>query len=92
VPHYGPYGTRESPVAAAVEHAPIPAAADVVARRNAPPIFGVGLFRLVSDAEILSREDATDADGDGISGRVNRISTEDDAIGRFGYKCQTASI
>jgi len=92
VPHYGPYGTIASPVAAAVEHAPTPAAADVVARRNAPPLFGVGLFRLVSDEEILSREDPTDADGDGISGRVNRISTEDNAIGRFGFKCQTASI
>ena len=92
VPHYGPYGTIASPVAAAVEHAPTPAAADVVARRNAPPLFGVGLFGLVTDAEILSREDPTDADGDGISGRVNRIATEDNAIGRFGYKCQTASV
>ena len=37
-----------------------------MARRNAPPLFGVGLFRLVSDAEILSRADPDDVDVDGI--------------------------
>lgn len=92
IPHYGPKGTIADPVAGDVEHPAIPGDADVVARRNTPPIFGVGLFRLVSDAEILSRADPEDSDGDGISGRVNRISTEDNAIGRFGYKCQTASL
>ena len=92
IPHYGPKGTIADPVAADVEHPRIPAEADVVARRNAPPIFGVGLFRLIPDAEILSRADPNDEDGDGISGRVNIISTEDDAIGRLGFKCQTSSI
>lgn len=92
IPHYGPKGEIGDPVSASVEHPPIPAEADVVARRNAPPIFGIGLFQLVSDEEILSRADPSDADGDGISGRVNVIPTEDNAIGRFGYKCQTASI
>jgi CxxC motif-containing protein (DUF1111 family) len=92
VPHYGPTGTLADPVAAAVEHAPIPVEANVVARRNAPPLFGIGLFSLVADSEILSRADPTDADGDGISGRVNRIATENNAIGRFGFKCQTASV
>ena len=93
MPHYGPKGTRDDPVAASVEHPRIPDEEGlIVARRNAPPIFGVGLFRLVSDEEILSRDDPDDADHDGISGRVNIISTEDDAIGRFGFKCQTASI
>ncbi|MEM7231679.1 MAG: di-heme oxidoredictase family protein [Planctomycetota bacterium] len=92
LPHYGPKGTIENPVAPNVEHPAIPAHADVVARRNAPPMFGVGLFRLVSDSEILLRADPHDVNKDGISGRVNRISSEDDAIGRFGFKCQTASI
>jgi CxxC motif-containing protein (DUF1111 family) len=92
LPHYGPKGTIAEPVAHAVEHPSVPAEADIIARRNAPPIFGIGLFRLVTDAEILSRADPEDLDGDGISGRVNRIAAEDDQIGRFGFKCQTASI
>ncbi len=91
MPHYGPVGEASRPVTASVAHPPVPGNARV-ALRNAPPLFGVGLFRLVSDEEILSRADPGDADGDGISGRVNRIAAEDDAIGRFGYKCQTASI
>ena len=43
-----------------------------VTQRNAPPMFGVGLFEFVSDATILSRSDPDDSDGDGISGRANR--------------------
>ena len=92
IPNYGPRGSLSEPVSAAVEHPPIPAEADVVARRNAPPVFGIGLFRFISDAEILSRADPDDLDGDGVSGRVNVISSEEGAIGRFGYKCQTASL
>jgi CxxC motif-containing protein (DUF1111 family) len=49
----------------------------------------VGLLEAVSDAEILSREDPKDADGDGISGRANRVLdliTGREAIGRFGWK------
>jgi CxxC motif-containing protein (DUF1111 family) len=93
VPNYGPSGTIAEPVAADVEHPAIPSSPDaIVARRNAPPVFGLGLFRLVSDEEILSRADPDDANADGISGRVNRIPAEESRIGRFGYKCQTASI
>ncbi len=91
IPHYGPRGDNENPVASGVEH-PSLSQADVVAIRNAPPMFGLGLFRLVSDEEILSRADPQDANGDGISGRINRIEDENNQIGRFGYKCQTASI
>jgi CxxC motif-containing protein (DUF1111 family) len=92
LPTYGPKGTLADPVATNVEHPRVPPDADVVARRNAPPLFGVGLFRLVDDAEILSRADPGDADGDGVSGRPNFIASERGALGRFGYKCQTASI
>ncbi len=92
IPHYGPPGSIANPLSREVAHPPIPPEATVVARRNAPPLFGVGLFRLVSDEEILSRADPNDLDGDGISGRVNIIASEDNQIGRFGYKCQTASI
>ena len=91
IPHYGPKGTRDNPITNGVEH-PRLDQADVIARRNAPPMFGIGIFRLVPDPEILSREDPEDLNGDGISGRINRIEDEDNQLGRFGYKCQTASI
>ena len=60
-----------------------------VAQRNAPPIFGVGLFETISDATIMANADPDDADSDGISGRFNR---DGGAIGRFGYKAQSNNI
>jgi CxxC motif-containing protein (DUF1111 family) len=52
-------------------------------------LFGLGLFERVSDNEILSRQDPTDVDGDGVSGRPN---LEGDRVGRFGRKAQAATL
>lgn len=72
--------------------APFPAQA-LVGARLAPPVFGLGALEAVSDAEILSREDPTDADGDGISGRANRIATAAGTVlGRFGWKANTPDL
>jgi CxxC motif-containing protein (DUF1111 family) len=60
-----------------------------VAQRNAPPLFGVGLFEFVSNAAIFAHADPDDIDGDGISGRFN---VDAGAIGRFGYKAQSNNI
>ena len=59
------------------------------ATRNPIPFFGAGLLSEIPDTEILSRADPDDADGDGISGRVNYDGTE---VGRFGRKAQTARL
>ncbi|WP_428266300.1 di-heme oxidoredictase family protein [Haliangium sp.] len=59
------------------------------ATRNPIPFFGVGLLAEIPEAEILSREDPDDADGDGISGRANY---ERGFLGRFGRKSQSAAI
>jgi CxxC motif-containing protein (DUF1111 family) len=56
---------------------------------DAPPLFGAALFERVSDETILSMQDPTDADGDGISGRPN---IDGDRIGRFGLKAQAATL
>lgn len=58
-------------------------------RRSAPNGIGVGLLAFVPEAEILSREDADDADADGISGRANY---EQGRVGRFGYKAQATNL
>jgi CxxC motif-containing protein (DUF1111 family) len=62
---------------------------NVMTQRNPIPFFGVGLLAEIPDAEILSREDPDDADGDGISGRAN---FDRGFVGRFGRKSQTVSI
>jgi CxxC motif-containing protein (DUF1111 family) len=61
------------------------------AQRNGIPMFGTGLFEFVSNTEILSREDANDLDGDGISGRINTI-LNGTALGRLGLKAQANNI
>jgi CxxC motif-containing protein (DUF1111 family) len=47
-------------------------------------VFGFGLLDAVTDSTILAGADPGDADGDGISGRVNRFL--DGRVGRFGRK------
>ncbi|HJL14208.1 MAG TPA: di-heme oxidoredictase family protein [Sandaracinaceae bacterium LLY-WYZ-13_1] len=60
-----------------------------VALRNAIPFFGVGLIAELPGEAIEAHADPDDADGDGISGRVNR---DQGFVGRFGRKSQTVSV
>lgn len=41
--------------------------------RIAPAVFGSGLLEAIPEAQILERNDPDDANGDGISGRANRV-------------------
>ncbi len=57
--------------------------------RVAPMMIGLGLLEAIADADLLAAEDPEDADGDGISGRANRVfdhASGTEAIGRFGWK------
>jgi CxxC motif-containing protein (DUF1111 family) len=58
--------------------------------RQPPPLFGLGLVDRIDDATILSHEDPSDANGDGIHGRANRLP--DGRIGRFGWKANVPSL
>ncbi len=63
--------------------------------RLAPPVFGLGLLEDVPESTILSFEDETDRDGDGIKGHANYVynpQTKRTEIGRFGLKANTSSI
>ncbi len=63
--------------------------------RVAPAIYGLGLLEAVDAADIAAAADPDDADGDGISGRLNRVwdpITGEDSIGRFGWKANTANL
>lgn len=58
--------------------------------RLAPSLKGLGQLEKVPDAVIEALADPEDADGDGISGRVNRLP--DGRLGRFGWKAAQAGL
>jgi CxxC motif-containing protein (DUF1111 family) len=67
----------------------------LISPRVAPAMFGVGLLEDVPDDTLLALEDPDDEDGDGISGRVNRVddpSGGGTAIGRFGWKAAVPTV
>jgi CxxC motif-containing protein (DUF1111 family) len=70
--------------------------ADVqVSPRVAPAMIGLGLLEAIAEERLLELEDPDDADGDGISGRVNRVwdvEARASAIGRFGWKAEQPSV
>lgn len=63
--------------------------------RIAPPTFGLGLLEAVPEATLHELADPDDADGDGISGRVNRVwdaRANSHRVGRFGWKANTVDL
>ncbi|MEQ1891429.1 MAG: di-heme oxidoredictase family protein [Planctomycetota bacterium] len=67
--------------------------ADVFEQRQTPSIFGLGLLDTVGELEILSREDPTDTNGDGVSGRARHLTVNGQPeIGRFGWKAQVPRL
>ncbi|MEM6743800.1 MAG: di-heme oxidoredictase family protein [Pseudomonadota bacterium] len=69
---------------------------DVMVSPRAPlSLYGLGLLEAISDETLLSWADPDDLDGDGISGKVNRVhdaATGETAIGRFGWKAEQPSL
>jgi len=67
---------------------------DIVSPRVAPAVIGLGLLEAVPASTLEALADADDTDGDGISGRINRLTDDkgNPAIGRFGWKANVASI
>jgi CxxC motif-containing protein (DUF1111 family) len=71
----------------------IPAAANVVARRITPPLFGAGLIEAIPDDAIL--RNASRPKPDGVAGRahlVSDVTTGAARVGRFGWKAQQATL
>jgi len=63
--------------------------------RVAPPMPGVGLLEAIDEADILAAADAGDRDGNGISGRPNRVWSEElrePMLGRFGWKAGEPTV
>ncbi len=67
----------------------------VVSPRVASPLIGLGLLEAVPEAQIVAFADPDDLDGDGISGRANRVldvEAGQAALGRFGWKANQPSL
>ena len=63
--------------------------------RVAPPIHGRGYIEAIADETLQALADPADADGDGISGRVNRVldvESGERVIGRIGLKANNPSL
>lgn len=69
---------------------PVPAQATGTGLRTTPDIFGFGLLDAIPDETIVALSDPDDRDGDGISGRVNRLV--DGRLGRFGRKAAVSNL
>jgi CxxC motif-containing protein (DUF1111 family) len=66
-----------------------------ISPRVAPAMIGLGLLEAISEERLLSLADPDDADGDGVSGRVNRVPDVEAgelAIGRFGWKAEQPNV
>ncbi|MDO6681896.1 di-heme oxidoredictase family protein [Oceanobacter sp. 5_MG-2023] len=63
--------------------------------RNAPAIHGMGLLELIAQSDLEALADPEDADGNGISGRQNRVwdaRSQRWLPGRFGHKANRPNM
>lgn len=72
-----------------IDAEPVPDTADR-GFRTSPDVLGFGLLDAVPVSTLLALTDPDDADGDGISGRVNRFF--DGRVGRFGRKALVPTL
>ena len=66
----------------------------LISPRVAQQVVGLGLLEAVPASTLEALADPDDADGDGISGRINRVTDHSGkpAVGRFGWKANVATI
>ncbi|MBA3820597.1 MAG: thiol oxidoreductase, partial [Deltaproteobacteria bacterium] len=72
----------------------LPGAIDM-SYRQAPVVFGLGLLEAISEDTLAALADPDDADGDGVSGRVNvvwDVTTQSARTGRFGHKANVVTL
>lgn len=66
-----------------------------ISPRLAPALVGLGLLEQLSDQAILAHEDIHDRDGDGISGKANRVYSaefNDFRIGKYTWKASIPTL
>src|SRR5205085_5672798 len=71
----------------------IPTTATITARRQAQPLFGLGLIEAIPDVALIGY--ALLPKPDGVSGRaaiIEDVATGQKRVGRFGWKAQQATL
>ncbi len=89
-----PYTLRKPIYTLINSYIPLPGSL-MVSPRIGPQIYGLGLLEAIKESDILSKEDITDADGDGISGKANKVwnpVTQKIELGRFGWKANAPNL
>jgi CxxC motif-containing protein (DUF1111 family) len=69
--------------------------ATMFSARVAPAMIGLGLLEAVPEADVLALADPEDRNGDGISGRANRVwsvARQRTVLGRFGWKANQPDL
>jgi len=73
----------------------VPTAANIVARRRTPPLFGLGLVDATDDSTFIALAAAQAARNDGTAGRValvQNILAGMKTVGKFGWKAQVPTL
>lgn len=67
----------------------------MISPRMTPQMIGLGLLEAIAEEDIIANEDPDDLNGDGISGRANRVWSRQlnaVALGRFGWKAGQPTV
>jgi len=65
----------------------------LISARIAPQVIGLGLLEAIPEQRLVELSDPEDSDGDGISGRVQRVDFGGETdIGRFGWKGDAVNV
>lgn len=67
----------------------------LIGLRAANAVYGLGLLEAIPESDLLALADENDDDGDGISGRPNKVwdvEAGESRLGRFGWKANQPSI
>ena len=73
----------------------VPQAANIVARRRSPPLFGLGLVDATDDSTFIALAVAQAARNDGTAGRValvQNLLAGMKTVGKFGWKAQVPTL
>lgn len=89
-----PYTLRKPIYTLVAPYIPFPASV-MVSPRIGSQVYGLGLLEAIRESDILANEDIADINGDGISGKANKVwnpLSKNIELGRFGWKANVSKL